>query len=151
MTDSRPDTYAHIQEVQRRIFAVVAALLARAARHDRSKLVSPEVEAFDEYTPKLAGLTYGSEEYRATLREMQPAIQHHYAANTHHPEHFPEGIAGMNLLDVVEMLCDWKAASLRHPDGDLRASIALNQARFGFSDELRAILVNTVDLLENAP
>jgi hypothetical protein len=37
--------------------------LRRAEEHDQSKLESPEVEMFTEYTPKLATSTYGSEEY----------------------------------------------------------------------------------------
>lgn len=148
MTDSRPDTYQHIQSVQRLMGRVVCDLLGRAERHDQSKLVPPEVAAYDELTPRLAGLTYGSDEYRATLREMKPAIAHHYAANSHHPEHYPDGIAGMSLLDVVEMLCDWKAASMRHNNGDFRKSIEINQERFGYSDELKQLLLNTLLLLE---
>lgn len=149
MSDSRVDTYRHIQNVQRLIGRMVRDLLARAERHDQSKLVSPEVAAYDELTPRLAGLTYGSDEYRATLREMKPAIAHHYAANDHHPEHYGEaGIRGMTLPALLEMLCDWKAASLRHNNGDFRRSIEINQERFGYSDELKAIFLNTLPLLE---
>jgi hypothetical protein len=50
----------------------------------------------------------------------------------------------MNLIDLVEMLCDWYAASKRHNDGDIMKSIEINQKRFGFSDDLRQILENTV-------
>jgi hypothetical protein len=146
--DSRPDTWEHIRNVRRFMGKVITDLTYRADRHDQSKLIPPEVEAYDELTPRLAGVTYGSDEYRATLREMKPAIQHHYAANSHHPEHYPDGIRGMNLLDVVEMLCDWKAASLRHNNGDFRKSIEINQERFGYSDELKAIFLNTLPLLE---
>lgn len=146
--DSRPDTYQHIQHVQRGINTMIRALIARTEAHDQSKLASPEKEAYDELTPRLAGLTYGSDEYRATLKEMKPAIAHHYAANSHHPEHYPNGIAGMSLVDVMEMLCDWRAASLRHGDGDIRASLDINQKRFGFSDELKSLFLNTLPLLE---
>jgi hypothetical protein len=79
---------------------------------------------------------------------MKPALDHHYAMNSHHPEHFATGIQGMSLLDVLEMLCDWKAATLRHNDGDIRRSIELNQKRFGYSDELKAILLNTLAVVE---
>jgi len=54
------------------------------------------------------------------------------------------GIRGMTLLDVVEMLCDWKAATQRHADGDILKSVEINQKRFGYSDELKAILRNTI-------
>jgi hypothetical protein len=110
--DSRIDTYQHIQTVQRFMGHAIRNLLDRQRVHDQSKLVSPEKEAFDELTPKLAGLTYGSDEYRACLRSMKPAISHHHAANSHHPEHFADGIKGMSLLDLVELICDWKAATL---------------------------------------
>lgn len=147
--DSRVDTHAHIMLVQKNLGRIIKCLVDRQQQHDLSKLESPEKEAFDEATPKLATLTYGSDEYRATLREMKPALAHHYAANRHHPEHHETGIKGMNLLDLVEMLCDWSAAGKRHADNaGLRKSIELNQARFGYSDELRAILENTADLVE---
>jgi hypothetical protein len=149
--DSRPDTYKHILAVQTNLARFVIDLMKRQAVHDQSKLYPPEVEAFDVLSPKLAGLTYGTDEYRATLREMKPALAHHYAANRHHPEHFGKaGIRGMNLLDLIEMLCDWKAAGERHADNKgLRHSIEINQQRFGYSDELKQILLNTnAELLE---
>lgn len=97
-----------------------------------------------EFTPKLKGSDYGSEEYKGFLREMKPALDHHYANNRHHPEHFEHGVGGMNLIDVLEMLLDWKAATLRHGTGDIEASPAINKKRFGISDQLASILLNTV-------
>ena len=52
-------------------------------------------------------------------------------------------------LDILEMLCDWKAATLRHKDGDIRKSIEINQKRFGYSDELKRIFLNTLSIIEN--
>lgn len=146
--DSRPDTYAHIQTVQRLLGIVQADLIRRSQEHDQSKLASPEREVFDVFTPKLRESTYGSDEYKGFLQEMQAGLAHHYAANSHHPEHHEAGIAGMSLLDIIEMLCDWKAATLRHADGDIRASIEINQKRFGYSDELKQIFLNTLPLIE---
>jgi hypothetical protein len=148
--DSRPDTYAHIQLVQRFMGRAIADLLRRQQEHDQSKLISPEKEAYDVITPRLRGLTYGSEEYRAGLREMKPAIDHHYATNDHHPEHTPAGIEGMSLLSLLEMLCDWLAATRRHDDGDIRKSIEINQQRFGYSDELKQVLLNTLPAIEES-
>ena len=37
------------------------------------------------------------------------------------------------------------AAVKRHEDGDILLSIELNQRRFGYSDELKQILINTVN------
>jgi hypothetical protein len=119
----------------------------RAVSHDDSKMESPELALFDEYTPKLAGCTYGSEEYQKFLVELKPALDHHYAVNRHHPEHFEEGVAGMNLVDVVEMFCDWFAASKRHDDGDIYKSINFNKDRFHLPVELVSIFHNTADIL----
>lgn len=147
--DSRPATYEHIAEVRRLMLRVVQELLARAHEHDASKLVSPEVETFDLVTPELRRCVYGSDEYKAMLDVMEPALAHHYGVNPHHPEHHDEGVADMTLMDVVEMLCDWIAASKRTKDGDALKSIrAINQERFGLDELLTRILENTARKLE---
>ena len=143
--DSRPATMAHIGIVWEKIFAFTRDLNNRGLSHYLSKLGPPEVDIFDEYTPKLAGTTYGSDEYKQYLAEMTPALKHHYAHNRHHPEHFIDGINGMTLIDLVEMFCDWWAASERHNDGDLMKSIEINAERFGLSPQLHQILKNTAE------
>lgn len=145
--DSAKETMDHIWEVRGRLGKVIDLLDDRATFHDASKLQEPEKSAFDEYTPKLRNSTYGSEEYESFRAAMKPALDHHYANNSHHPEHYPDGVRGMCLLDIIEMLCDWKAATLRHANGDLRQSIEINQKRFGYSDELKQILINTAERL----
>ena len=138
------ETYKHKQTVFTLINEFIRTLLIAAAEHDNSKLEEYEVDIFTKYTPKLAGSTYGSDEYNLFLKEMKPALDHHYANNRHHPEHFKNGIKDMDLVDLVEMICDWKAATLRHNDGDIFKSIEINQKRFGYSDELKQIFINTV-------
>ena len=49
-----------------------------------------------------------------------------------------------SLLDLVECLCDWKAASERTAGGSLAQSLPINKERFDISDQLYAILENTV-------
>lgn len=114
--DSTEDTRKHIDTVRYYLKQVSEIILYRAEIHDASKLESPEKDLFDRVTPKLQKLTYGSDEYKAALEEMGEALQHHYRYNRHHPEHFPGGITDMSLMDLIEMLCDWKAASERHGD-----------------------------------
>ena len=143
------ETNKHISRVQHFIFIVIKELLDRVERHDRSKLEDPEREGFLEYTPKLRRSTYGSDEYKEFLKCLKPFLDHHYEFNQHHPEHFEDGILGMNLIDILEMLCDWRAATERHADGNIRKSIEINQDRFGYSDDIKKILENTVNLLEN--
>ena len=77
---------------------------ARAGEHDLSKLDSTEVEAFTEFTPKLAASTYGSPEYEGFRRAMGPALDHHYAKNRHHPEHFPQRTETAEVLRLDQML-----------------------------------------------
>lgn len=144
MADSTQDTLDHIGKVQERLREVCNHLTVRAAQHDASKLREPEKSGFDVLTQQLAELTYGSDEYRAALRAGKPTIDHHYAANDHHPEHWPGGVNDMSLLSVVEMLCDWKAASERTKQGSIAQSLAHNREWFGLSDQLAAILANTV-------
>lgn len=153
MSESKFKTMRHIETVRNYLNAVIAELIVRGEEHDQTKLQPPEAEIFDEYTPKLRECTYGSDEYKTYLREMQVALNHHYAANRHHPEFFTDPcrqspIEHMTLVDLLEMLCDWKAATLRHADGDIMKSIALNKERFGYSDEVYAILHNTARWLD---
>lgn len=148
--DSKPETRKHIAQVALFLLRAVEELGERAAKHDASKLESPEVEVFDRETPVLSGLTYGSPEYAECLARMKPALDHHYAVNRHHPEHFAaDGIRGMSLLDLLEMICDWMAAARRHADGNVRRSIEINQKRFGYGDDLKQILQNTVRDMEH--
>ena len=141
--DSANDTLDHIGRVAELIHKLCTDLVVRGSIHDISKLHPPEKDVFDRYTPLLKGTTYGSEEYKGYLDGMQPALKNHYAVNSHHPEHHENGIDDMDLLDLVEMLCDWKAASERHGNGDIIRSIALNKKRFGMSDQLAKIFANT--------
>lgn len=143
--DSRPETLRHSSRVRRLMIPLISELIDRAATHDHSKTEDPELAAFNEYTPKLADATYGSEEYKAHLAAMGAGLAHHYGHNRHHPEHFDEGINGMTLVDLVEMLADWKAASERHKDGDLATSMDIQRERFGITAQLMDILQNTAD------
>lgn len=146
--DSRPETEKHAQRVAALLEEARGALWYRGQHHDDSKMEAPELEVFDEYTPKLKDSTYGTDEYYEFLAEMRPALDHHYAENRHHPEHYTDGINGMNLIDLMEMLADWKAASERHDDGSIIRSMALNTVRFTIDSQLERILMNTLVYLK---
>lgn len=143
--DSTAETVKHILRIQELLHNVVRNLLDRADSHDRSKLSPAEKDVFDEFTPKLKNSTFGSEEYQGFLKSMGKALNHHYQHNkSHHPDAHPNGINNMTLLDMVEMIVDWKAASERHDDGDILKSIDYNKERFGMSDQLERLFKNTV-------
>ena len=148
--DSREDTNKHINKVKDFAGHLTILFLTRAIDHDASKLRDPEKAVFDEVTPKLKHLTYGSDEYKQSLADMGPALQHHYENNRHHPEHHENGIDDMNLVDIMEMFCDQYAATKRHADGDMMKSIDINTKRFKMSEQLAQIFRNTIPLMEEA-
>lgn len=145
--DSKTDTLLHIKRVAELLTRASIELIKRANVHDNSKLESPEKEYFDEFTPKLAGCTYGSDEYKSFLSSLKVGLDHHYANNSHHPEHYENGINGFNLFDLIEMFFDWKAATERHNDGDIRKSIVINKDRFNIDNQICEIFKNTADYL----
>jgi len=147
--DSKEDTKKHIRLVQRLLVSMADEFMARGIMHDKSKLEFPEKVMYDEFVPKLRAVTYGSGEYKKNLKDMGVALQHHYENNSHHPEHYKNGINGMNLGDIVEMFCDWQAAVLKHDDGDFGESMKINKQRFDMSDQLYDIFMNTFQDLIN--
>lgn len=142
--DSTKDTLDHKEKVKKFMNLCIDDLVMRAENHDNSKLESPEKKYFDEYSPKLKDCTYGSDDYQKFLDGLKPALDHHYKVNSHHPEHYKNGVNGMTLVDLLELICDWKASSMRHEDGDINRSIKVNKDRFKLSDQLVDILKNTV-------
>jgi hypothetical protein len=141
--DSRAETLQHSQRVGELMVQLAKEILDRSTCHDRSKTESPELDIFNEFTPKLKDTTYGSEEYKGYLAAMGDGLRHHYDHNRHHPEHFSDGVNGMTLVDLIEMLADWKAATERHADGNLGKSLVIQQSRFNLSAQLADILWNT--------
>ena len=152
------ETRKHIAQVGNYLLDVINRLTFRIKKHDESKLGEKEKPIFDKYTPKLAKCTYGSVQYSKFLKGMSVALEHHYDNNSHHPEHYKKTdkyilnaasmVGCMNLIDIIEMLCDWKAATLRHNDGDIFKSIELNQKRFMYGNEIKEILINTAKYLD---
>lgn len=100
-----------------------------------SKYKDPERSAFAKLLPKLNETTYGSHQYYQLLEELSPVLRKHYAKNRHHPQYYHDknGFTRMSFLDKLEMLCDWKAATRRHDDGDLIKSIHENEKRFNYN------------------
>lgn len=141
--DSERDTRKHIDRVLILTSELIGTAIEQIDKHDQSKLEQPEKALFDEFTPKLKGLTYNSEEYKAILAELKVALDHHYLYNSHHPEHNQSGVAGMTLIDLIEMFCDWKAATERHADGNFANSILKNKDRFCMDPQLVSIFENT--------
>ena len=75
----------------------------RGWKHDCSKLGWYEAKHYALVIFDLKGSTYGSDQYKEKLVYIQPAINHHYKKNSHHPEYHENGIDGMSELDKLEL------------------------------------------------
>jgi hypothetical protein len=118
--DSLPDTLTHIRRVNALILLACSNLMHRAQVHDDSKLVDPEKSGFDRLKAlSLSGMAYGSEEYRACLRQEKPAIDHHYSKNSHHPEFYPRRVTdpiGAMLRSSADAMDEQAKPALLHTD-----------------------------------
>jgi hypothetical protein len=139
----RSEIVGHIVRVQARMRECIDNLQRRAFHHDASKVDEPELSGFAALQLRKEEMDYGEATYSAGLEEAKSVIGLHYAANDHHPEHYPDGVAGMSLLSTLEMLCDWRAASSETRNGSIEKSLRVNVERFGIEPQLAALLWNT--------
>jgi hypothetical protein len=144
------DLVNHQLRVAKYMQIVANELFQRATVHDNSKFSPEEFEAYEQAFPNLQKYTYGTEEFKAEIAKIQPAIEHHYKANDHHPEHHKYGIPEMDLVQIIEMICDWLAASERS-QADINQGLQINISRFGIDGQLAQILRNTIDKLRFKP
>ena len=122
-------------------------LLWRSLIHDLDKYKWKEAKHFAKTIFDLKSSTYGSDEHKKLLKEIGPAIKHHYSRNRHHPE-FHSKFINMNITDKIEMVCDWKAATRRHTDGDIKKSIEINQKRFKYTNEEKEFLLSIIKQID---
>lgn len=149
--DSKADTLLHIKRVNELLGNAAQELINRGQIHDSSKLEQPEKSHFDRETPLLKELEFGTPEYTESLKRLKVALDHHYSKNPHHPQHYSNGVNGMNLFDLVEMFFDWIAAGERMESGCIYKSIDINQDRFQISKQLCQIMKNTASYLGHEP
>lgn len=138
------ETLLHIKAVNANTTLFAMKMLERGLVHDDSKMESPEREIFAENLEQLGKVMYGTKEYDECTDRCRPAIEHHYSKNRHHAQFWPNGINDMTLIDLCEMLADWKAATARNKNGNIRKSIEINAEKYGMSPQLRKIFENTV-------
>lgn len=146
---ARDVTRAHIDRVRELLIAFAHKIIDRGIAHDASKFDPEEdgpLQAMQDLIDREGPAPFGTDEYRRRTALLGPMLAHHYAENSHHPEHYPEGVAGMDLLDLVEMFHDWKAASERGGDSAIGLSYCVE--KYGIPPMLASILRNTADRLE---
>ncbi len=123
---------------------IVNELQKRKKEHDISKLYEPEKNLFDIWTPKLRTSAYGSDEYKMFLKELKPALEHHYKIYRHHPEHFENGMSDMHLVDLLELIPDWDASSQRYNHDNIYKNVDLNSKKFEYTRCLSLIFKKTI-------
>lgn len=102
----------HKARVKKWMQVFIDELKRRAKTHDDSKLRSPELENW-EAMDREPRYKYGTPEYFAKLKKYHWLLELHWKKNRHHPEywHLNEDAKNRDLLDYIEMLCDWMSYS----------------------------------------
>jgi hypothetical protein len=143
------DTWLHKHLINKLLLDVTFDIQHRALTHDDSKMTNNvEMEGFGKVGPLLSSVPFGTPEFETYKSEMQPAISHHMCNNRHHVESHENGVDDMNLIDLIEMLADWKAAGSRRDDSSIEKSIEMMSRRYKFSDDLKKIMKNTANYLK---
>lgn len=137
----------HRNNVSVNLDDIIYELKKRSKLHDLSKLNEIEFDSFVQTRPKFEKCDYCSKEYQECIVEIQPAINHHYGDNRHHPEHYRNGFSDMNLIDILEMLADWRAASKRSPNLDFKDSLSTCFEKYKISDDMQRHVINTLEYL----
>lgn len=118
-------------------------VIYRGLVHDLSKFTFKEARYFIPHFHGLKKSVFGTRTYDDLLKAVNLAVDHHYKNNRHHPEFHPGGINNMNLIDVVELFCDWRASTFKHSTGNIFRSVRINNSRFNITGPLYYILSNT--------
>lgn len=137
----------HIMTVQGLLTDIAQKLSKRASLHDLSKLDSDELGGMVEIN--LIADEYGlnSPEYMEALKG--PAIQLHRSRHPHHPEYHKGGFQDMSSLDVIEMVCDWKAANMLRGHPEWIRSVDMMVERLELSDPQYYFVRSIAKLLDD--
>lgn len=133
----------HKASVKTKLMFLVHELEKRAENHDNSKLQQPEAGyliAMDKEGRK----KYGSKEYFEKMKRWEKFFKHHYENNRHHPDHFQNGVDGMNLIDLCEYVVDIISYYDNMHVEDAIQTINEQKDRFKLDEQLTQILKNTL-------
>ena len=142
----------HSQNVGAVVLKVCEELMRRALTHDASKLSAQELEDNfkalpDKWRIQAQGHGYHSDEQEKHRKKFAAEIHRHRSTHPHHPEYFGNDVNKMNLIDLIEMLCDWYVSSV-----DIDESIRENSSEYKIDPHISQILENTaLTLKEIAP
>jgi len=133
----------HKEQIAVLLAKFAAELTYRSAVHDNSKFSPDEFDVHSDNVNHFNKYLFDTKEEKELKERLMPAGILHRKRNRHHPEHFEDGIDGMNLIDILEMLCDWKSASTRVSGDSLRKGLPILKNKYNISPQLLKILENT--------
>jgi hypothetical protein len=82
---------------------------------------------------------FGSREYYKLVDSVMSAKIAHASKNAHHPEYYG-GIYKMSVIDLAEMICDWKSATKRS-NGNMINSLKINKKKYNINKDLENSLL----------
>ena len=106
--------------------------------HDFEKFNIKEFIVLKDVIPlgrKMRKVKYGTIEHKELMGKIRAIKDTHYFNSPHHPEFYKNGFSDMGFLDRVEMIVDWKAATKRNLNGDIKMSIENSQEKYQYGDE----------------
>lgn len=132
------DIVRHVRMVEAVLEGVAHRLRMRGLLHDQSKFRPDEFAAFTEINQVARENSFMSSRYKSTQGHQALAL--HYGRNPHHPEHHPEGVGAMDLITLIEMVADWRAAFLLRTETGVESmgwedSLAAQAKRYQMTDE----------------
>jgi len=113
--DTLAEILQHRAYVKANLDQIRAELEQLGDLHDLSKLDEEEFDAFCSTREDFKRANYGDALYKKCTERIKSAVERHYKLNRHHTGYHENGFADMDLIDILEMLADWKAASRRSP------------------------------------
>jgi hypothetical protein len=138
------EIYHHKFTVLKIINPIIQDLIKRSEEHDNSKLTEDEFPDIIASSEELKKFPYGSPEYDEVRKKWQSGFEKHSKKNRHHIDHFENGIEGMTLVDLIELLADWKSATLRSPHPtNIWNAIRIGAEKYNIPPALIKILENT--------
>ena len=111
------DQDRHQRRVGRMLRVIAKELEHRQYMHDRSSYEAPERLIVARNKRLLFNRSVGkSTTLMKGATELLHAVSTHYKKNRHHPEHWSNGVWDMTLVDVIEMVCDWRSTGCNIED-----------------------------------
>lgn len=135
--------YEHRALVHDKMATVSRDINTRARHHDQSSLNGSEFRIYEEHFDELQKYPMFDPRRDAVLKEMRVATMYHHNANDHHPEHFDDGINGMNLIQMIEFVADIMSQSEQNGI-DVYEMLPLLKDQYDISSQLYQVILNTV-------